>query len=160
MTDIPTLYKYMPYQAEFFSNFYLRCTPRSALNDPFEMLPSTDYLIYHACKRQMPQSVIDNLLMWSHYADEHRGMVLELDRSHSFFPVKSNITVTCARFSIVNSELLNSLRKKAITNRCWIYSSLKAAIGNMNRNTALPATFAVATICWNVGIKPPQNSWG
>jgi len=109
-----TLFKYMPYRDAFFSNFYLRCTPRSALNDPFEMLPSKDYLIHHARKKHMSQSVIDNLLinpakpdfefgdlktigivsfsasrdnllMWSHYADEHRGMVLELDATHSFF---------------------------------------------------------------------------
>ena len=118
MTDVPYLYKYMPYRPEFFRNFYLRCTPRSALNDPFEMLPSTDYLIDCARKSCEPQTVIDkllenpgqppfefgdlkgigvislsetcdNLLMWSHYADEHRGMVLELDTSDSFFAKKT-----------------------------------------------------------------------
>lgn len=26
----------------------------------------------------------DNLLMWAHYADEHRGIVLEFDKSHPF----------------------------------------------------------------------------
>lgn len=27
----------------------------------------------------------DHLLMWSHYADQHRGMVIEFDSSHAFF---------------------------------------------------------------------------
>lgn len=27
----------------------------------------------------------DNLLMWSHYADEHKGMVVEFDPNHEFF---------------------------------------------------------------------------
>jgi hypothetical protein len=27
----------------------------------------------------------DNLLMWAHYADEHRGIVIEIDREHAFF---------------------------------------------------------------------------
>jgi len=30
----------------------------------------------------------DNLLMWAHYADKHRGFVLEFDREHPFFSRK------------------------------------------------------------------------
>lgn len=30
----------------------------------------------------------DNLLMWSHYADEHKGFVIEFDYSHLFFTKK------------------------------------------------------------------------
>ncbi|EPJ44297.1 MAG: hypothetical protein OFPII_35920 [Osedax symbiont Rs1] len=34
---------------------------------------------------------IDNLLMWSHYADSHTGFVIGFDPSHDFFDgTKSN----------------------------------------------------------------------
>jgi len=118
MSDVPYLYKYMPYRKEFFENFYLRCTPRSALNDPFELRPSDQYMRDHTwdllAQREMtPETELseelldfnsgflkrafnkmgivsfsetnDNLLMWSHYADNHRGMVVAFDTSHDFF---------------------------------------------------------------------------
>lgn len=114
MSDIPSLYKYMPFRKEFFENLYLRCTPRSALNDPFELRPSDKYLFYHvlnfyglpADKKDKElldfnsdfynkafnrigivsfSETNDNLLMWSHYADNHRGMVVAFDTSHDFF---------------------------------------------------------------------------
>lgn len=122
-----TLYKYMPYRPEFFENFLVRCSQRTALNVPFEMLPRLDYLVALECdiagrpsgrfgnsKEEVRQyfkdnltdhvrnhvsfsqdtrelGVIsltetrDNLLMWSHYADHHRGMVVEYDLHHPFF---------------------------------------------------------------------------
>ena len=114
MSDIPTLYKYMPFRKEFFENFYLRCTPRSALNDPFELRPSDKYMFYHvlnfyglpADKKDKElldfnsdfynkafnrigivsfSETNDNLLMWSHYADNHRGIVVTFNTSHDFF---------------------------------------------------------------------------
>ncbi|MCA6129139.1 DUF2971 domain-containing protein [Thalassolituus oleivorans] len=118
MTDVPYLFKYMPYRKEFFENFYLRCTPRSALNDPFELRPSDQYMRDHTwdllAQREMtPETELseelldfnsgflkrafnkmgivsfsetnDNLLMWSHYADNHRGIVVTFNTSHDFF---------------------------------------------------------------------------
>ena len=119
MTDVPFVYKYMPYRKEFFENFYLRCTPRSALNDPFELRPSNQYTRDHALElmgeleysdspseeelhnQQWIEKSLngaynktgivsfsetkDNLLMWSHYADQHKGIVLCFDTSHPFF---------------------------------------------------------------------------
>ena len=118
MTDVPYLFKYMPYRKEFFENFYLRCTPRSALNDLFELRPSNQYMNDHILdlhgqleatsetqqidelvqfnhkflSREFKQRGIvsftetnDNLLMWSHYADNHRGIVVAFDTSHDFF---------------------------------------------------------------------------
>lgn len=118
MPDVPYLYKYMPYRKEFFENFYLRCTPRSALNDLFELRPSDQYMRDHTwdlvAQREMtPETEFseelidfnseflerafkkmgiasfsetnDNLLMWSHYADNHRGIVVAFDTSHDFF---------------------------------------------------------------------------
>ena len=29
--------------------------------------------------------VPDNILMWSHYADSHKGIVLEFDSNHAYF---------------------------------------------------------------------------
>lgn len=115
MSDVPTLYKYMPFRKEFFDNFYLRCTPRSALNDPFELSPSSQYMFDHTTDTlgqleleeglnegfEWNQKMLeiaftklgiisfsetrDNLLMWSHYADNHRGIVIEFDPTHIFF---------------------------------------------------------------------------
>lgn len=118
MSDVPYLFKYMPYRKEFFENLYLRCTPRSALNDPFELRPSDQYMRDHTwdllAQREMtPETEFseelidfnseflekafkkigivsfsetnDNLLMWSHYADNHRGIVVTFDTSHDFF---------------------------------------------------------------------------
>lgn len=44
-----SLYKYMPYRRVFFENFFVRCSQRAALNDPFEMLPGLDYLVALDC---------------------------------------------------------------------------------------------------------------
>ena len=119
MSDVPYLFKYMPYRKEFFENFYLRCTPRSALNDLFELQPSNQYTRDHALElmgeseysdspsmdelhnQQWIEKSLngaynrtgivsftetnDNLLMWSHYADNHRGIVVAFDTSHDFF---------------------------------------------------------------------------
>lgn len=118
MADTPYLFKYMPYRKEFFENFYLRCTPRSALNDPFELRPSDQYMRDHTwdllAQREMtPETEVseelfdfnneflerafkkmgivsfsetnDNLLMWSHYADNHRGIVVAFSTAHDFF---------------------------------------------------------------------------
>jgi len=32
----------------------------------------------------------DNLLMWAHYADSHRGFIIGMDAEHSFFDQRSN----------------------------------------------------------------------
>ena len=119
MSDVPYLFKYIPYRQEFFENFYLRCTPRSALNDPFELRPSDDYRfdqkiqlfgrghiegaftedaahndkwmrntldgLFNKIGIVSFSETNDNLLMWSHYADNHRGIVVAFDTSHDFF---------------------------------------------------------------------------
>ena len=37
----------------------------------------------------------DNLLMWGHYADGHRGFVIEFDENHPFFNQKSDAIPNC-----------------------------------------------------------------
>ncbi len=97
------IYKYSSYRKGFFDNPTLRITQRYTLNDPFESLPSMGQMVSfwnENLKVKLVESeenqvkfsgdfdgfgIIsltqskDNLLMWSHYANEHRGFVLELD---------------------------------------------------------------------------------
>ena len=108
-----SIYKYIPhYDGLFFENFLLRATPRNELNDPFEFVPPREfYEMAINCtkpgedlewikrisydqfsKRFYPfEGVIcftetrSNLLMWSHYAQKHTGLVIEFDSSNDFF---------------------------------------------------------------------------
>jgi len=117
------IYKYMPYRKEFFENFLLRISQKTALNDPFEIEPSLDwwadlclqtkndrfgntrqeirgYLKEHENTsgwRHLGTSLFKeegvvsftknkkNILMWAHYADSHKGMLVTFDSSHDFF---------------------------------------------------------------------------
>lgn len=93
------LYKYTPHIESFVKNPMLRCTPAYELNDPFELQPnqqtldnfsnnySGSYLpsdIPSLIKNHTSSAGVislsetkSNLLMWSHYANEHRGAVIE-----------------------------------------------------------------------------------
>jgi hypothetical protein len=53
----------------------------------------------------------DNLLMWSHYADQHRGMVIEFDVSHPFFcsTHSENALTGNTRRVLYRKERLNEL---------------------------------------------------
>lgn len=95
------LYKYTPHIKNFIENPMLRCTPAHELNDPFELQPNSEtlddfYKSYtgsysfddavkyldiqgsNSCGVISLTETKSNLLMWSHYADEHRGAVIEL----------------------------------------------------------------------------------
>jgi len=115
------LYKYYPNDDFFFRDRMVRISPRSALNDPFEIRPSLDALSKYAephLKESLTEEQLNqllnsnydnmfkvyggapvfndygvfcltetrtNLLMWSHYANSHKGMVIGFDVSHPFF---------------------------------------------------------------------------
>ena len=120
---LSSIYKYFPCRLEYFDNFLVRATVKSALNDPFEVRPTNEFW-YELClntkyfrfgetkeeimdyltrNRDSPvwselgislyrdSGIVsfceekDNLLMWAHYADEHRGMVVEFDIHNVFF---------------------------------------------------------------------------
>lgn len=120
---ISSLFKFIPPRPDFFNNYLLRASNRSALNDPFEATPSFEFWA-DLCLRDgytrfggtrdeiisylevQPEKSVwaelgisfyqdygiisltetkDNLLMWSHYTDKHKGMVLEFDISNDFF---------------------------------------------------------------------------
>lgn len=118
------MYKYSPLRSAFFENYLLRATQRVALNDPFEILPARrwmeqayrehyqkDYsgswpnLLSHITKINLNNFGVismasrhDNILMWSHYADEHRGMVVEIDEKNELlrqrFGIKEDADLT------------------------------------------------------------------
>lgn len=98
-----SLYKYSSYRKGYFDNPVLRITQRYALNDPFESLPPAEQVESFIQSRLNSEIVLDsqnhisftgdfdaygvvslsqtfdNLLMWSHYGDQHSGFVIELD---------------------------------------------------------------------------------
>lgn len=98
------LYKYTPHIESFLNTPMLRATRANDLNDPFELKPNQE-LVESVVTNEMrsktgsilfdsPQNFADfklsynkgivslsechdNLLMWSHYANEHKGGVIE-----------------------------------------------------------------------------------
>lgn len=102
------LYKYSKYQKQIFSEFLFRFSTIRQLNDPFES--SINYVDFEQVVRKSPfegmddllkqvregghdtsqcvfslSRVKDNLPMWSHYANNHKGIVVEFNGDHSFF---------------------------------------------------------------------------
>lgn len=107
------MYKFTDFRESFFNDRKLRMTQPKVFNDPFETAINSstasciwldelkklgvgdeEYLVTHL--RQ--NSVIDpsisvlsltkcpnNLLMWAHYANEHKGVVVEIDIQNEFF---------------------------------------------------------------------------
>lgn len=68
--------------------------------------------------------VRDNLLMWSHYAAEHRGLVLELDALSAFLAGARKLTYTDKRAALsfnVNQELLHELSFFYEKSTAWSY---------------------------------------
>ncbi|WP_448246813.1 DUF2971 domain-containing protein [Thalassotalea agariperforans] len=92
----------MPFRKDFFNNFCLRASQRGVLNDPFELSPAQEF-IDKVIKEGLSDDFFEkaeqyslngnfneigvisftenynNLLMWSHYASEHKGIVVEFD---------------------------------------------------------------------------------
>jgi hypothetical protein len=110
MKWIKSIYKLTPFRPEFLSNRLLRITPREDLNDPYDFypfqsdiesmefahkafgngapIPETQEIIDNHLRNIGVISfteAIDNILMWSHYADAHRGMAIGFNPKHLFF---------------------------------------------------------------------------
>src|SRR5262245_42021305 len=108
------LFKYVvPDRVDTLTNASLRFTQPHLFNDPFEMQPVLNSLLSEEEEKRIGLEVdssyirsiadeilpnlyeklgilcltekSDNLLMWAHYADHHRGFVLEFDPHHEFF---------------------------------------------------------------------------
>lgn len=94
-----SLYKYTKINKNFFKNYCLRITPNSDLNDPFEVIPLKDNLgsvmsaeiideYEEIIKRYGILSLTEdfhNYLMWAHYADNHKGIVIEINTEFNNF---------------------------------------------------------------------------
>lgn len=87
------IFKYTGFRVEFFDNLLIRASQKYALNDPFELRPSYEkdsgklgseasYFDYSVVSLSETNN---NLLMWSHYADEHKGIVIEFDIEQPIF---------------------------------------------------------------------------
>ncbi|MEZ9656237.1 DUF2971 domain-containing protein [Vibrio splendidus] len=117
------LYKYTPHIMSFIANPMLRATRAKDLNDPFELNPTREVIEHIVESRRPTEKVIefykdkgrlanliktydkgiislseckDNLLMWSHYSNEHKGGVIEFtfelqNESHSKTPVQRGL---------------------------------------------------------------------
>ncbi|TDX15726.1 DUF2971 family protein [Buttiauxella sp. BIGb0552] len=94
------IYKYTHLRFDFFDNLLIRATQKYALNDPFELRPShkneDDDSDSESFEKLANSSYFDyavvslsetnnNLLMWSHYADQHKGIVIEFDANRVLF---------------------------------------------------------------------------
>ncbi|EBJ2076140.1 DUF2971 domain-containing protein, partial [Salmonella enterica] len=101
------IYKYTPLRFDFFDNLLLRASQKYALNDPFELRPShhseTNSIDIKHFEELSNASYFDyavislsetnnNLLMWSHYADQHKGIVIEFDTSKPLFESYKDFT--------------------------------------------------------------------
>jgi len=121
MRFLKSIFKFMPARAEFFNNRLLRISPRSALNDPYDSHPFSSDLdkpieIYVAIGRghiyKEPRKaenhlrgtgvisfteVVDNILMWSHYANSHKGVAVEFNPKHDYFHSIQRVRYTTQR---------------------------------------------------------------
>ncbi len=105
-------YKYMTFREDFFKNFMIRATPANELNDPFELKFSEKQVRQYQKNRgifeddyELHETIgiiqsdyedlgiislsenYSNTVMWSHYAKEHTGIVVQFEVSEheSFF---------------------------------------------------------------------------
>ncbi|QYK13918.1 DUF2971 domain-containing protein [Shewanella rhizosphaerae] len=130
------IYKYMPYREDFFLKFRLRASQRGVLNDPFELSPAQDLVdkvlrdgLSKDFFEQAEQFSTDgnfnevgvisftenynNLLMWSHYANEHKGIVIEFDyeKLNYYFNYKLSSSNTIERV-LYNRERFSPLQNE------------------------------------------------
>lgn len=67
-------------------------------------------------------SVPDNILMWSHYADSHKGICLEFDANNNFFARASPVTYSdqcpCERFPAMGNFNVDIFYTKS---KLWSY---------------------------------------
>lgn len=111
-------------------NLTIRFTQPPHLNDPFESCPLMDrgnfkqpheYGKNHMKYQSRYTGILSlsrnfrNLLMWTHYGDEHRGFVIGFDKSHEFLCQndvvrKSNETPSSGLFDVIYSTERSVIR--------------------------------------------------
>ena len=117
------LYKYLPSERiDVLEAMRIRFTSVVSLNDPFECLLKVGDSDYQLSPRNAVNSVNfvslsrnhKNLLMWSHYADCHKGFVVAFHRSHSFFRNSNSVRYRRLR-SDLNGAPPHSLTPEDVT---------------------------------------------
>lgn|GEM_PF-2319917 len=138
---MPLLYKYMPLRPNFFDDPLLRLTPPTSLNDPFDSKPTTLAIEKKAAaffdssdSKKVKKSARDHycqsletglnhygivslsedpysLLMWSHYANEHKGMVISVLADEHTFHYHDPFTENCGISKTTPQKLLYSSRR-------------------------------------------------
>ena len=182
---MPTLYRYMSAlgAVRTLETMHLRVSRLTELNDPFDCLPNIvggtgqEKLLAREIaarllqKREEQYGIVcfsrtwKEPLMWSHYADAHRGVVLAIKQpaSDALYDVKyksKRPVVHCKEFmsndpsdeKAVIAKLMASMRTKS---RSWSYEREVRVISELDRceqdggfyYTALPKTVVAAIIC-------------
>ncbi len=124
------IYKFLKFRDNLLQDkgLILRATQRKFLNDPFEFRPPkklTDKIKEFYLRTGMPEPSYEkmcdsfyrlhgvisftesksNLLMWSHYADGHKGLVLEFNPQNNFFNDLNRVKYD----SVISDHILNSI---------------------------------------------------
>lgn len=110
---IRKLYKYASPHPQIFDNLLIRASQRYSLNDPFELRPSSENILEKLSNVEVSigheyepsyddygiisfTETYNNLLMWAHYANEHKGIVIEFDitkinfKKYQSYPIFDN----------------------------------------------------------------------
>ncbi|MFC6807110.1 DUF2971 domain-containing protein [Methylophaga thalassica] len=140
---LKTLYKYSLPHPQIFNNLLIRATQRYSLNDPFELRPSSENILDKLSNVSVKTvneykasyddygvisftETYNNLLMWAHYANDHKGIVIEFDlsklhfnsyQSYPLFEVDKNDEIFAAKNPIIKTLNEGSLQKVRYSNR-------------------------------------------
>lgn len=133
------LYKYLPEErVDVLESFRVRFTPLLSLNDPFEYslkIGDSEYELQPelSAENTEPTAFVSlsrnnsNILMWSHYAESHKGFCLVFYRSNSYFSNAESIRYRRNRsslngMSISHFDKINVLKGVALEKAIdWAY---------------------------------------
>lgn len=141
--DVDIIYKYMSLEIAIllFSNHSIRMTQISALNDVFENPKILNFqsVMEKVVEKKKSDSGLavtsytetpSNLLMWSHYADEYRGVVVGFNTDNVFFVNLKRVRYNEHRGK-GNNQPHDSL---IIKGNDWIYEKEWRQIWNVSRD--------------------------
>lgn len=157
MKWLKTIYKFTPLRIEFLENRFLRITPRIDLNDPYDYYPFESDIaetrkLYKSfgitteiAKEELSKShlngigiisfteSIDNILMWSHYANSHKGMAIGFNPKHDFFKGLQRVRYTTQRPDL-RKEFPNIVGVELFfKSEQWIYEKEWRLVESFNR---------------------------
>ncbi len=126
------LYKYLPPERlDVLSHRRIRFTSPVSLNDPFEYrlkIGEHEYAIQPDVAKSETKFISlsrnhTNLLMWSHYANSHKGIVVGFSRSHPYFQNAKPVRYRRLR-SVLNGVNLATFEPAEITKVILIEKAL------------------------------------